>query len=254
MVLLLLLTTHRKQTMNYLFALGKDIVDRHTQYLQQEHAKKTYYKIVRPDGTLTGRALVKNGARYKALVAEGATLRRLTRHDKQKMGNAMKYQHAYRSIASPCQGGGCERQYCGYCFLRKNGRCVPRDHKAAQRFLLNTMADKTWDAFKKEKNLAPTKLVCKLLWEEERYMKALAVREKTTETVFAFSEPLFFPMDRKKRVQVPFLVSKTPVSTSLALTVYTAPVVDTRASSSFLWVLVLWVVLMRVVLFRCRSY
>ena len=235
--------------MNYLFGLGKDIVDRHTQSLEQEHARKTYYKVVSPDGTLTGRAFVRNGARHKALVAEGVRMRRLTRHDKQKMGNAVKYEHAYRSIASPCQGG-CRRQYCGYCFLRKNGRCVPQDHKAAQRLLLKTMADKTWGAFKKEKNLAPTKLVCKLLREDLRYMEALAVREKTTtDTVFAFSEPLSFPVDmdkKKKRVQVPLLIAKIPASTSLALTVYTAPVADARASSSLLWMLVLWVVLMRV--------
>ena len=157
--------------MDNLYRIGKVIISDHIQRLKKEKHDKTYYRIVGSDGLPTGRALKECGPTHKKLFTR-QTLYRLTPEEAGRIGSPNKYEDSYRSIVYPC-GGGCGRQYCGYCSLRKKGAVFPKDAHAAQLLLLHTMACMKWVGFKKDKNLAPTKVVCKLLLEDHRYMGAL---------------------------------------------------------------------------------
>jgi hypothetical protein len=254
-----------------LFETGKEVVDRHVKSLQEEKTSKVYYKVLLPNGKLGGRAIVEDGPKYREHVAHHVPLQRLSRNDTRRMGNPCKYEHAFRSIVIPCGAGGCRLQYCGYCSLRRNGHTVPEEPAVAQHFLLQTMVTKKWDVFKKENNLAPTKVVCKLLWNDERYMEMLQRCLENSRRHHAASIPedavaVLVPPCRSKRkrlamdIHFPVLGIPPSVATSSVgggeLMVYGAygaspiivpryPVIDVGGAAWILWVTMCFFVLVR---------
>lgn len=216
--------------MNHLFHVGNDIVHRHTLSLQQEHVNKTYYKVLLPHGKLTGKPLVQDGPKYTENRAHCVPMRRLTMEEKQKMSHPKKYEDAYRSIVHPCPGD-CRRQYCGYCCLRKHGVVVPSSPREAQRFLIQAMSDNKWNVFRQEKNMAPTKLVCKLLSKNHDYMDLL---HEPVHALAPVPVPLYENQEKKRRV-FPLFATVVPVPLALPLVSTACVVVPKKDSMAWWW-------------------
>jgi len=159
--------------MESLRPIAESVVDRHIRKLEKERLDKRLYRPVNIDGQMYGRAIVKDGPKYKKYRDQGIPMRLLRAEEKQYACRSL-FRRSLQGIFTPdCHD--CQKKFCAYCKFRAAGHVLERGNDPLLAFAsLMTRPLGVWGTFREENNFARTKTIIGLLRSEPKFMVAFA--------------------------------------------------------------------------------